>query len=117
MAFGGGSFVTQNKILPGVYVNVNQQGKAGSVLSDRGVAALGLELDWGPEGELFYLEAGEFRSRAQSLFGYAYGDVHLQGLRDLFLHAAGCYFYRLNGGERAAWRRLALAACAATLCW
>ena len=48
MAFGGGSFVTQNKILPGVYVNVNQQGKAGSVLSDRGVAALGLELDWGP---------------------------------------------------------------------
>lgn len=102
MAFGGGSFVTQNKILPGVYVNVNQQGKAGSVLSDRGVAALGLELDWGPEDELFYLEAGEFRSRAQSLFGYAYGDVHLQGLRDLFLHAAGCYFYRLNGGERAA---------------
>lgn len=102
MAFGGGSFVTQNKILPGVYVNVNQQSKVGSALSDRGVAALGLELDWGPDGELFYLEASEFRSRAQILFGYAYGDRHLQGLRDLFLHAAGCYFYRLNSGERAA---------------
>lgn len=102
MAFGGGSFVTQNKILPGVYVNVNQQSRTGSALSERGVAALGLELDWGPEGELFYLEAGEFRSRAQSLFGYPYGDRHLQGLRDLFLHAAGCYLWRLNGGERAA---------------
>lgn len=102
MSFGGGSFVTQNKILPGVYVNVNQQGKAGSNLSDRGVAALGLDLDWGPDDEIFYLEAGEFRSRAQALFGYAYGEPALKGLRDLFLHAGGCYFYRLNSGAKAA---------------
>ncbi len=101
MAFGGGSFVTQNKILPGVYVNVNQQSRAGSNVSERGVAALGLELDWGPEGEPFFVEAGEFRSKAQKLFGYAYGDEKLKGLRDLFLHAGGCYFYRLNGGAKA----------------
>lgn len=101
MAFGGGSFVTQNKILPGVYVNVNQQSRAGSNLSDRGVAALGLELDWGPEGEVFFVEANEFRGQAQRLFGYAYGDEKLKGLRDLFLHAGGCYFYRLNGGAKA----------------
>jgi len=101
MAFGGGSFVTQNKILPGVYVNVNQQGKAGSNLSDRGVAALGVELDWGPDNEVFFVEAGEFRSKAQSLFGYAYGEPQLKGLRDLFLHAGGCYLYRLNSGAKA----------------
>ncbi|MCX4266332.1 MAG: hypothetical protein OSJ64_05945 [Firmicutes bacterium] len=101
MSFGGGSFVTQNKILPGVYVNVNQQGRVGSNLSDRGVAALGLELDWGPDGEVFYLDAGEFRTRAQGLFGYAYGEDVLKGLRDLFLHAGGCYFYRLNSGVKA----------------
>ena len=101
MSFGGGSFVTQNKILPGVYVNVNQQGRVGSNLSDRGVAALGLELDWGPDGEVFYLDAGEFRTRAQGLFGYAYGEDALKGLRDLFLHAGSCYFYRLNSGVKA----------------
>ena len=101
MAFGGGSFVTQNKILPGVYVNVNQQGKAGSNLSDRSVAALGLELDWGPDKEVFLVDSGEFRTRAQSLFGYAYGEAELKGLRDLFLHAGSCYFYRLNSGAKA----------------
>lgn len=82
MSFGGGSFVTQNKILPGVYVNVNQQGRVGSNLSDRGVAALGLELDWGPDGEVFYLDAGEFRTRAQGLFGYAYGEDVLKAVCD-----------------------------------
>lgn len=32
------------------------------------------------------------------IFGYAYTDDHLKGLRDLFLNAKTLYAYRLNGG-------------------
>lgn len=102
MAFGGGSFLAQNKVLPGVYVNVAQQSKQSSVLSERGVAALGVELDWGPDGEMFYVEANEFMQDAAKYFGYSYGDDKLAGLRDLFLHVKGCWFYRLNSGVKAA---------------
>lgn len=94
--------MTQNKILPGVYVNVQASGKAASELSERGVAALGLELDWGPADEVFYLSAEDFRRDCQRYFGYGYAHEKLKGLRDLFARAAGCYFYRLNAGSKAA---------------
>lgn len=102
MSFGGGSFVTQNKVLPGVYVNVAAENKVSSELSERGIAALGLELDWGPADEVFYLTESDFRKDCQAYFGYGYASEEMKGLRDLFARAAGCYFYRLNAGEKAA---------------
>lgn len=102
MSFGGGSFITQNKVLPGVYVNVASQTKVSSGLSDRGVAALGVDLDWGADDEVFYVDESAFRKNSQALFGYAYADDKLKGLRDLFLNLNGCYFYRLNSGTKAA---------------
>ncbi len=102
MAFGGGSFITQNKVLPGVYVNVSAETKVSSEISDRGVAALGIESDWGADGEVFYVDESAFRKNSQALFGYTYTDDKLKGLRDLFLNLNGCYFYRLNSGTKAA---------------
>lgn len=102
MAFGGGSFLAQNKVLPGVYMNVEQQSRQRSVLSERGVAALGIELDWGPEGEMFYVEAADIMQDAAKYFGYTYGDAEMAGIRELYAHVSGCWFYRLNPGVKAA---------------
>ena len=42
---GGGTFTAQNKVLPGAYINfVSAQG-VNSIIGERGIAALGLELD------------------------------------------------------------------------
>lgn len=101
LAFGGGSFVSQNKVLPGVYVNVAAGSKVGSDIADRGVAALGLEMSWGAVGEPIYLTESDFRQMALSKLGYGYASDEMMGLRDLFKHAAACYLYRLNGGEKA----------------
>lgn len=101
MSFGGGSFVTQNKVLPGIYVNVAAENKVTSELSDRGVAAMGVELDWGPDNELIYLTESEFRKNCRRLFGCEYTADKMKGLRDLFKHAAACYLYRLNSGTKA----------------
>lgn len=102
MAFGGGSFVSQNKVLPGVYVNVAAGSKTSNEIADRGVAALGLELSWGAAGELICLTESDFRQQAQKLLGYGYASEQMKGLRDLFKRAAVCYVYRLNGGAKAA---------------
>ena len=56
MPTGGGTFTTQNKILPGAYINFVALGSVPKV-GARGVAALPLELDWGPENRVFALEA------------------------------------------------------------
>lgn len=44
MALGGGTWQSQNKILPGAYINFISKDMAGSALSERGVAAAPLTL-------------------------------------------------------------------------
>lgn len=103
MALGGGRFLVQNKVLPGTYINFMSASRASATLSDRGYAAMPIELDWGPEDAVFTVEAADFQKNAVKWFGYDYTHEKLKGLRDLFLHIrAGC-FYRLNaGGAKAA---------------
>lgn len=47
MALGGGSFTTQNKELPGAYINFVSMASASATLSARGIATMPLEMDWG----------------------------------------------------------------------
>lgn len=98
MSYGGGTFLTQNKVLPGAYINFASVVKAASELSDRGYGAMGLELDWGPEGQIFTVEQEDFQEHPEEYFGYDYTSDKLKGLRDLFLNLKTGYFYRLNGG-------------------
>jgi len=102
MALGGGVFLSENKVLPGSYINFTSAARADASLSDRGTAAVAAELDWGVEGEVFCVSADEFLTDSVEIFGYQYTDEKLKGIRDLFKNAAKCYFYRTNGGEKAA---------------
>lgn len=101
MALGGGSFLSQNKILPGAYINFISASRASASLSDRGYCALALELDWGPENQVFTVTNAEFEKESRRFFGYSFTDEKLKGLRDLFQGAQTAYFYRLNPGEKA----------------
>ena len=99
MPFGGGTWVTQNKVIPGAYINVVSAGIASAALSDRGIATMPLELDWGPEDKIFKVTTGDMQKYSKKIFGYGYTDEKMKGLRDLF--AGGTlvlYAYRLNGG-------------------
>lgn len=98
MALGGGTFITQNKVLPGSYINFVSVARANATLSDRGYAAMGLELDWGEEDKIFTVENSDFQRNCLKIFGYDYTDDKLKGLRDLFLNATTLYAYRLTSG-------------------
>ena len=103
MALGGGSFTVQNKELPGAYINFVSAASASPALSDRGIATMPLELDWGPEGDVFEVTNEAFKKDGLKIFGYAFDNPKMKGLGDLFLGARTLYAYRLNGGgEKAA---------------
>ena len=101
MALGGGNFTTQNKVLPGAYINVVSAARASAQLSDRGYCALALPLNWGPEGQVFTVTAGDLQKDSQKIFGYEYTHEALKPLRDLFRNASTAYLYRLGAGEKA----------------
>ena len=96
MAFGGGIFVTQNKVLPGSYINFVSADKATAVLGERGIAALPLALSWGKSGEVFLVENAEFIRDSKAIFGYDYTHDALKPIREVFKYAQKVYFYRLN---------------------
>ncbi|WFD12209.1 phage tail sheath family protein [Tepidibacter hydrothermalis] len=98
MALGGGTFVTQNKVLPGSYINFVSLAKASATLSNRGIAAMPLELDWGVENAVFEVTKEDFQKNSLKIFGYAYTDDKLKGLRDLFMNIKTLYAYRLTSG-------------------
>lgn len=96
MAYGGGTWLAQNKILPGAYINFSSVSKASATLSDRGIAAAPFELDWGAPGVLRLIEQGEFQKESFDLFGHGYTDDEMLPLREIFLHATKVYCYRLD---------------------
>ena len=49
---GGGNFTAQNKILPGAYINFVSAQTTGANIGERGIVALGIEVDWGKENEV-----------------------------------------------------------------
>lgn len=98
MALGGGTFTVQNKELPGAYINFVSAASANAALSDRGIATMPLELDWGAEGEVFEVTNEAFLKNSLEIFGYEYTSEKLKGLRDLFLNIRTLYAYRLNSG-------------------
>lgn len=99
---GGGSFTTQNKVLPGAYINFVSAANSVAVLSDRGVAAIPLEFGWGPEKEVFEVTAKEYQEKCQDIFGYPADAPQMWQIRELFNNLTKGIFYRLNGGIKAA---------------
>ncbi|EQF23470.1 phage tail sheath family protein [Clostridioides difficile CD160] len=101
MALGGGTFITQNKVLPGAYINFVSAARVTSSLSDRGIVAMPLEFDWGIDEEVFQVTSDDFEKYSTKFFGYDYTHDKLKGLRDLFKNIRLGYFYKLNKGVKA----------------
>ena len=99
MAFGGGTFITQNKVLAGAYINFVSLARASATLADRGVATMALEMDWGVEDTVLEVTNGDFQKESQKIFGYHYSHEKLKGIRELFANITTLYLYRLNGGD------------------
>lgn len=96
MAYGGGAFSAQNKALPGAYINFISLAKAGSLLGDRGVVAIAMDLKWGETGTIQRITSEDFSKRSLELFGFAHTAPEMKWLREIFRNAKEVLVYRLN---------------------
>ena len=109
MALGGGTWMTQNKKLPGTYINFVSVVRAMASMASRGYGTMALELDWGPEEQIFTVTNEDFQKDSLKYFGYDYSADKMKGLRDLFKNLQTGYFYRLSNGAKKAANDLATA--------
>ena len=97
MPIGGGTFTVQNKILPGAYINFVSMG-TNAKMGSRGVAALPLELNWGPESQVFEMTATDFNASSLKVFGYDPTDANILLVREALKRAKTLLIYRVNSG-------------------
>ena len=103
MALGGGTWLTQNKILPGAYINFVSAARATATLSDRGIATIPVILDWGAQGEMMEITTADLQKNSLALLGYDFTAPELRGIRDLFKNIRLGYIFRLGAdGVKAA---------------
>lgn len=98
MALGGGIFTSQNKVLPGAYINFVSASRASATLGERGVAAFGAPMSWCEEGKVITLSSADFLYNSLELLGYPYDHEKVDGLREAFKHATTVLLYRTDHG-------------------
>lgn len=96
----GGTWVSQNKKLPGVYINVKSQPAVQANVGDKGIVAIAKALSWGPLGEVQEITPGQ---DVTPVIGYSIGSEQAQFLREMMRGSdvtAGptkIYLYRYAG--------------------
>lgn len=95
----GGTWTTQNKARPGVYINFTGVGPVAPEAGERGVAAFALSLPWGPSKQVLTINAGDDVS---TLLGYDLTAPELLPVKEALKRARTLLLYRLNTGTKAA---------------
>ncbi len=91
-----GTFQTQNKVRPGVYINISQSKPLSIELSDRGIVAIPVSASWG-ESEKF--QKVDHTTDTELLFGEEMNQI--LPFREALKNANQVLAYRVNTGTNA----------------
>ncbi|MGK5512052.1 phage tail sheath family protein [Brevibacillus formosus] len=94
----GGTWIAQNKLRPGPYINFKSKERAIGSIGERGIVSLPLPLSWGPAKLIVPLEAGVDTTKA---LGYAITAPEMLLIREAMKRAKTILLYRLNAGTKA----------------
>ena len=92
---GGGVFVTQNKILPGSYINFVNASKASATLGERGVVAIALPIGKAV-GSVIEITRAEFVTDSKNILNMEYTADGVIALREIFCNANKVYLYDIG---------------------
>lgn len=112
----GGTWVTQNKVRPGTYINFRARPQAPNTLGDRGIAAYPAPLPWGDPAGVIVLNAEDYMDKALELIGFKATDPRIRHITSAVTHAQTVLLYRL-GGSGAAKAKATEGALTATAKW
>lgn len=90
---GGGVFITQNKILPGTYINFVNASAASSTLGARGVVAIALPLVDATAGKVVECCASDFYKQREDVLGVGVPESSVKVLDEIFKHANKVYIF------------------------
>ena len=77
----GGTWSTQNKVLPGVYIRFQSTSGANLTVGERGTVAICEPMSWGPVGQVMTVEAG---ADTTPYCGYDITNPKAMFLREIF---------------------------------
>lgn len=99
-----GTWVAQNKVRPGAYINFKAATKTNLQPGERGVAALPMRLSWGPVGETIHITADEVvRGKSLEYLGLKTTDDGIVPLVCALENAPEALVYRMGTGGRKAY--------------
>ena len=93
----GGTFTTQNKVRPGVYINFVGEAQLGTV-GERGITTVALALSWGESKKVLTINAGD---SIKDLLGYDISASQMLLIREALKRSKTLLLYRLNTGTKA----------------
>lgn len=94
----GGTWLTQNKVRPGVYINFISAAKALGTLGERGTVTMPLILPWGPEKVVTEINASD---NLADIIGIDITDTNALLIKEAFKRAKTLLLYRVNKGVKA----------------
>lgn len=95
----GGTFLTQNKVRPGAYINFIAKPQSLMNVSDRGIATLALPLSWGPSGKVIDLLSSDLVDGSSiAKIGYSATDVESLLFRLVLENCYRLKVWRLDAG-------------------
>ena len=97
MSIGGGTYLLENKVLPGAYINFVGHSTA-NVAGERGIVSFPLVMNWGVEGEIIKMDAADFSATSTAVLGYAPTADEVLLVREAFKRASKVLLYRANPG-------------------
>ncbi len=95
----GGTWIKQDKVRPGAYINVKAKKNTDITVGDRGVATLPLILSYGPEQQVLEIR---YDDELKNILGFDINDSAALLIRETFKKAETILLYRLNKGTASA---------------
>ena len=95
----GGTFLVQNKVRPGAYINFVAKPQSLMNVSDRGIATLGLPMSWGPEDEIIDIVSSDLTDGTSiKKIGYTATDTESLLFRLVLQNCYRLKAYRIDRG-------------------
>lgn len=92
---GGGVYITQNKVLPGSYINFVNTANVTNAVGERGTVAIALPIGKAV-GTVIELTRNDFVQNCETILGVKYNSAEVIALREIFCHATKVYLYDLG---------------------
>ena len=95
----GGTWLSQNKVRAGAYINFKAVPKSSMTVGDRGIVAIPLSLNWGATGKLIeVLSSDLLDGNSQKLVGFTAFDADSKLLAGALSYCYKALVYRTNAG-------------------